>query len=126
MQLPSNAWHIPHSPKQCANLNHTVSCNFGLYSNATNLSENEKLAPNPDLTGNLVGISTVTDSCAVLTGYTDFQVLHYHGFHLPESVSRSLFGQDPLSMHERQPKLARNERLVSADAPYRRNTPSGR
>jgi hypothetical protein len=51
--LPAG-WHIPYGVQQCKTINVTVDCDFSLYSNATGLSEDEKLAPNPDITGDLV------------------------------------------------------------------------
>ena len=54
--MPSlfSAWMLPASPQTCAAKHHNVTCNFALYSNASNLQEHQKLAPAVEFTGNAV------------------------------------------------------------------------
>jgi hypothetical protein len=47
-------------------VNHPIACNFQLYSNASSLTETQKLAPNNDITGKAASIPT-----PMLT-YTEF------------------------------------------------------
>ncbi|PSS28212.1 hypothetical protein M430DRAFT_24567 [Amorphotheca resinae ATCC 22711] len=47
-------WQIPTSPSKCRNINQTVTCNFALYGNATNLSPDQKILPNNDITDKTV------------------------------------------------------------------------
>ena len=55
LQWPTH-WNIPSSPSSCKALNssQTVICDFGLYGNASSLSDEQKLAPNDEVTGKTV------------------------------------------------------------------------
>lgn len=48
------AWMLPASPQTCAAKQYSVTCDFALYSNASNLQEQQKLAPAFEFTGNAV------------------------------------------------------------------------
>lgn len=54
--VPST-WNIPSSQSHCKSIDPTFTCDFGLYASAKNLTEEQKLAPNPDITGDLVKLS---------------------------------------------------------------------
>jgi hypothetical protein len=48
------SWNIPVNQQKCAALNNTLHCDFGTFTNATNLPDPNKLRPNNDITGFLV------------------------------------------------------------------------
>ncbi|KAF2644130.1 hypothetical protein P280DRAFT_466812 [Massarina eburnea CBS 473.64] len=47
-------WMLPIGPQQCAERDQSIACSFQLYSNASTLTETQKLAPNNDITGDAV------------------------------------------------------------------------
>ena len=56
--------NFPSLPSTCANLHQPVTCNFPLYANATSLRNDQKLAPDNDITGRSVWSSlAVSISC---------------------------------------------------------------
>lgn len=58
-------WSLPISALSCQKQNYNVSCNFALYTNATNLTDAQKLPPNNDITGPGVCYVSVMLLCAI-------------------------------------------------------------
>ena len=90
MHLLPNGWHIPRSPARCANLGHPVACNFARYSNATNLAEDEKLAPNSDITGSLIQIPSIHNTNVSLTPHPDLPILYHYGHTVIDPIMGAL------------------------------------
>ncbi|MCJ1476032.1 hypothetical protein MMC13_004697 [Lambiella insularis] len=58
--------NIPSTPSSCAARDHTVVCNYTLYYNTTSLRNEQKLAPNNDITGPSVIAAFVVTACLSL------------------------------------------------------------
>ena len=78
MQLLPDGWHVPYGFEQCKNLNASFACDFDLYSNSnpTGLADDAKLAPNPDITGDLASTPMAATLRELLTCIADIQVVH--------------------------------------------------